>query len=260
MYTFDEDTRVELLSPGVFETEVTPRWNVGPVPNGGYVLALALAAVRRVVTPPDPVTATAHYLRPTLVGPASIEVTKIKEGRHATAMATLTQEGKERVRVLATYGDLSAAKGPEHIAATLPAVDPIVFGESGPPNPPFPVEIHKRFNVQMDKVDSPFGARDCARLAARIRFADGREPDIHSLALFSDSMPPPVFRVTPPGWVPTRELTVHFRARPKPGWLNAAFQTRFLFDGYLEEDGEMWDESGHLVALSRQFAGSPRPV
>ena len=258
MYVFDEDTRVELQSPGVYRTEVTSRWNVGPVPNGGYVLALGLAAVRDAVAPPDPLTATAHYLRPTLVGPATIEVTKIKEGRHATAMASLTQKGKERVRVLATYGDLSKATGPFHVVGAPPDVAPIVYGDEGPPEPPFPVEIHKRFDVRMDAVDSPSGPRDRARIAARIRFADGREPDIHSLALFADSMPPPVFRVTPPGWVPTMELTVHFRARPNPGWLNAAFQTRFLFDGYLEEDGEIWDESGQLVALCRQFAAAPR--
>ncbi len=259
MYTFDEDTRVERQSPGIFQAEVTPHWNVGPVPNGGYVLAVGLAAVQEVLTPPDPVTVTAHYLRPTLVGPATIEVTKIKEGRHATAMAMLTQDGKERVRILATYGDLAEADGPQHIAGAPPEVDRVIFGEDGRPKPPFPVEIHKRFDVQMDKVDSPFGARDRARLAARVRFADGREPDIHSLAVFADSMPPPVFRVTQPGWVPTMELTVHFRARPEPGWLKVAFETRFLFDGYLEEDGEIWDASGQLVALSRQLAGAPRP-
>jgi acyl-CoA thioesterase len=260
MYAFDEDTHVELEAPGVFSTELTSRWNIDTVPNGGYVLAIGLAAVGQVVSQPDPLTTTAHYLRPTLVGPATIEVTTVRQGRqHATAMATLSQEGKERVRYLATYGDLSIGPGPKLVTASMPTVNPLLPGNPEFRELSFHFNIQDRFDVEQDRNDTPDGSPDCARSLTRMRFSDGREPDVHSLAVFADAFPPPIFRLAGPSWVPTMELTVHFRARPKPGWLTIALETQFLFNGYLEEDAEIWDESGQLVALSRQMASSPRP-
>jgi len=62
----------------------------------------------------------------------------------------------------------------------------------------------------------------------------------------------------PVAWTPTIELTVHVRARPEPGWLRCKFVTHFVTGGFLEEDGEIWDSTGRLVAQSRQLALVPR--
>jgi len=109
---------------------------------------------------------------------------------------------------------------------------------------------------------SGFAAGDPAAPRAEtrgwIRFADGRPMDTHCLGLIADAFPPAVFNVTERGWVPTLELTVHVRARPRSDVLHCVFRTRFLFGGFLEEDGEMWDETGTLVAQSRQLAAAPR--
>ncbi|MFZ2345984.1 MAG: hypothetical protein WAW08_15430 [Candidatus Microthrix parvicella] len=47
---------------------------------------------------------------------------------------------------------------------------------------------------------------------------------------------------------------------PAPGWLACVFTTRFVTDGVIEEDGEIWDSEGHLVAQGRQLALVPRPT
>ena len=87
-----------------------------------------------------------------------------------------------------------------------------------------------------------------------------REPDPLALLLAVDAMPPVTFDLGLPGWAPTLELTAHVRARPAPGWLRLRHATRNVAGGMFEEDCEVWDSAGRLVAQSRQLARSPRPV
>lgn len=262
MYEFDEDRRVEAVAPGRYQGNVSARWNVGPIPNGGYVLAVAMAALEAEFDGLDPLTVTAHYLRPAAPGPFAAEVEVIKRGRsYSTAMVRLLQDAREVVRVLATYGTLHESAGPEFVAATPPAAPrercvPWATPGTGPG-----FAIAERFAIAFDPEDAERlqgGNGGRAELRGWLRFADRRPPDTACLGLIADAFPPPVFQVTPRGWVPTIELTVHVRARPSTEWLNCGFRTRFLSGGLLEEDGEIWDESGRLVALSRQLAGAPR--
>ena len=90
-----------------------------------------------------------------------------------------------------------------------------------------------------------------------LRMADGREPDPLLLLLAVDALPPVAFELGLPGWTPTLELTAHVRARPAPGWLRVSLTNRTLAGGFLEEDAEVWDSEGRLVALSRQLARRP---
>lgn len=50
---------------------------------------------------------------------------------------------------------------------------------------------------------------------------------------------------------------MHLRAHPAPGWLACRAATRFVIGGYHEEDFEIWDSTGALVAQSRQLALLP---
>ena len=95
--------------------------------------------------------------------------------------------------------------------------------------------------------------------AGWFRLRDSEPIDTLGLLLAVDAFPPTAFNARlPVAWTPTIELTAHVRARPAPGWLRCVFTTRFVTGGFLEEDGELWDASGHLVAQSRQLALVPR--
>ncbi len=261
MHRFDAATALERRD-GRFAATLDAGFNVGRSPNGGYVAALGVAAIGKVLAQPDPFSVTTHYLRRLESGPVEVEVDVVREGRSLSAAeARLYQGGAEGARMLAVFGDLSGLDGPTAVRGAppdLPPPDELVASADVPGLP----EIVYRLDLRIHPahlaglVGQPSGGGE---VAAWMRFADGREPDVASLPLFADAGPPAALNLTQAGWVPTIELTVHVRARPAPGWLRAAFRTRYLVGGYLEEDGELWDSRGDLVALSRQLARVHRP-
>jgi acyl-CoA thioesterase len=258
-FTFDDDTDARPSGDGRWDVALTDRWNIGPNPNGGYVLAVIAAALFQASDKPDPLSLTAHYLRPASPGPGHVEVEVVRTGRRHTHLhARLVQE-TERVRVVAVFGDLAAASGPTLVREEPPELPPpsecLVRPAGSGPAIGVPTMMD-RFETRLSPRSGwirgePTGVPE---ITGWTRFADGRPPDVRSLPLFADAFPPPVFELGPAGWVPTIELTVHVRARPEPGWLRARFATHVLVDGYLSEDGELWDEAGTLVAQSRQLA------
>lgn len=258
---FDAATETVPGLPGHYIADVSDGWNIGANPNGGYVLALITNALAQESGPahPDPLTITAHYLRPTSPGrQADIRVELVRKGKRHTHLDAVLVQDTERVRVLAAFGNLEEAVGPSMVRSEPP---PLPEPEQCPARMPNPGAVGiSSFLDQFDTRLSPTtgwltGNRTgVPEVVGWTRFAGGREPDVLSLPLFADAFPPAVFELGDVGWVPTIELTVHVRARPAPGWLRARFHTRFLVDGYLEEDGEVWDSTGRLVAESRQLA------
>lgn len=117
--------------------------------------------------------------------------------------------------------------------------------------PPLPIGSE---DVRAGAID---GAADISAVPGADR-APYRGLDTLALLFFSDSLPPPALLGVLPGitWVPTIEMSVQVRGEPTPGgWLVLRHSTRFVTDGWLEADTELWDaESGRLVGLGRQMA------
>src|SRR5262245_51380023 len=101
--SFDEATRVTAAGDGRYAAAVNGDYNIGTVPNGGYVMAIAQRAICARLPGRAPLTMTAHFLRPAAVAPARVDVEVLREGRrYATARARLWQGDHEVVSAIAT--------------------------------------------------------------------------------------------------------------------------------------------------------------
>lgn len=258
-YEFDDDTALEAVGEGRYRGEVTGRWTVGGGPNGGYLAAILLRGVLAESPLPDPVTMTVHYLARPLIGPCAVSVTTLRVGRgHASFRAELEQEGEIRCVALVTVGRLREA-GSCDFQPEAPVVPPPVASIAVRRVGEDPT-MWDRLETRAAKSEDLFFFRTTAgeaRTGGWTRLADGRGTDALATALFLDSWPPAVFNRTmqpDPMGAPTIEYTVHWRNKASSDWCYCRFHTDTLAGGYVDEKGEMWDESGVLVAESRQLA------
>ncbi|GAA3737870.1 acyl-CoA thioesterase [Spinactinospora alkalitolerans] len=255
---FDADTRAARAGDNEYTATVTDRWNaLGGTANGGYLLALCLQALRRDMPLPDPLAVSAFFLRPGVPGPARVRTEVARAGRRfATGEARLHQGGKEAVRICATFTDLARAAGRTLVRNAAPLLPPPdactdLLGGAGMPG----VTIAERVEYRFARVPGWWRGEPGGELTAEfwMRFKDGRDADLPALALLVDAAAPVVLDIGETG-SSTLQLTVHLRARPAPGWLACRVTTRHIIDGHHEEDFEIWDSGGALVAQARQLA------
>jgi hypothetical protein len=279
-FEFDACIAVTALPEGVFAAELDPGWVVGGGVNGGYLLAVIGNAVRARLAESghvDPFSVSAHYLSASVAGPAVVETEIVRAGgRFSTVSATLVQhiDGVRvpRISALATYGDLEAAHDAEtdeaaaalHLALPAPELPPreqCVESADAPPEFKEVAPLLDRFATLLDPATAMWAIGNPSRkglVQGWFALADHRPLDPLALLMVVDALPPVTFDLGMPGWAPTLELTVHVRARPAPGWAVVRHYTRTVAGGLFEEDCEVWDSTGRLVAQSRQLALQPR--
>jgi acyl-CoA thioesterase len=255
-WDYDDETELVPAGEGRWTAQVTDGWQIGENPNGGYLVAFVLNAMREVAKFPDPLTITTHFLRPGTAGEeATLEAGLVRAGRTmATTTGSMVQGGKERLRAVAGFADLTdAGEITLSIAPPeLPPPDECVSRrqlEQG-----VELSITNRLDVRIPPDQAVGATSEEAVVSGWVRLRDGRPPDTGVLPLFADGFPPTLFaRYGRIGWVPTIELTVHVRRRPAPGWIAGRFECVDVQGDRMVEDGALWDETGALVARSRQI-------
>jgi hypothetical protein len=284
LYDAVPDARFALVAPG---------GTAPPAVNGGALMATVLRAVLAESPHPHPVATSANFLRVAQLAPAEVQVSWLKHGKTASiARATLVQDDKPVLDTTVTMGTVpggpgdaggpgdqgglggSGAAGGSGGPGGLGGSDELDW--TGAP-PAFPdiaqcIDLGKwpgtvaadgtaGFAAQVEVLLDPAstGWRNnepsgLPEMRAYFRLREDRDPDAYLLALAVDALPPVVFGLGATGWAPTVELTWHMRAVPVAGVLQVATRCRHVSGGWFDEQAEVWDASGRLVAQSTQLA------
>lgn len=253
--------------PGRWEADVPDGWDIRGITNGGFLMSLATRAMEGESDGRELISAIGTFVNPGTPGPVQIEVTGLKSGRSlSTLTADVSREGRGIVYVTGVFADADRPKPDQDLVLGDPPhlPDPDQCVEVVPAEDPegFPPPITGKIDARVHPEDASAlmelpGERPVVR--GWFRLLDDEPIDAHGVVLATDCFAPAIFNSQyPAGWTPTVDLSIQVR-NPRPsGWLACRFVTRFVTDGMLEEDGDIWDESGRLVALSRQLALVPR--
>lgn len=253
--------------PGRWKAEVPEGWDIRGITNGGFLMAIATRAMEAESGGRQLMSATGTFVNPGRSGAVEVDVEVIKSGRSlSTLTAQVTQGGKSLVYLTGVYavadrgkpdrdlvlGEPPKLPDPEDCVRAVPAEDRNGF--------PPPMVGHVDERLHPDDAGALLEQHGESPLVRGwFRLLDDEPLDAHGVLMATDCFPPSIFNSQyEAGWTPTVDLAAQIR-NPRPtGWLACQLRTRYVTDGMLEEDGEIWDEEGHLVALSRQLALVPR--
>lgn len=262
--SFKEATAVNTAT-NPFNARIHDGWDVVGNANGGYLLAIGARAMAAAAEKPHPLSITAHYLSPGRPGEVTVDTHVLKVGRQLTTVrATLQGPEKPLVELLGTFADLDTIDGPLRIDASPPELPPVEDCPQSIHDPELglPPAMMDQLELRIHPDDARFMTGSPSgepRIRGWLRLPNNEPMDVFGLLMATDAFPPTIFNAKlPVAWAPTVELTAHVRRVPEPGWLRCRFSTRFISGGMLEEDGELWDASGRLVAQSRQLALTPK--
>ena len=271
--SFDQATAVRRTGDGRYEMQPDPRFSPAPpsgdvqtAVNGGVLIAAMLRAVLDTSPHPHPVATNAHFLRVPRIAPAQVMVTWLKQGKTAAvARTSLLQDDQLMIESTIATGSLTGGAADPALPDAMSDAQLLSWTGEPPSLPPIgecvSVEaaggIRDQVDLRLDPATAGWLKRNpggIPEMRGYFRLRDDRPPDAYLLAFAVDALPPVVFGLGAFGWAPTVELTWHMRAVPAAGVLRVAARCRRVGGGWFDEEAEVWDSAGHLVAQSRQLA------
>ena len=260
--------------PGRFTAELSDRWMLVVVPQGGAVAALAARAMATELDASEQAlrSLSVVFAGQVAVGPVEIDVTVLRRGRSMSQLtATVRNPGAEAgLTAVAVFG--AQRRGFAFTELAFPEVpgpdglrsyrDPVPDGVDFEfPNDPMPFweEIVETRPATGRAPWEPFegGPAEVVywyRLDHPPTAADGRLDPIGAIVL-CDTMPGAVSqRLGQEEWFgPSADFTIHLFEPARPGWLLAHNRARHAGDGYASVEMALWDPTDrHLVAYATQ--------
>ena len=264
---FQEALEIEQKSENTFTLIPNKNYFVGNTPHGGYLMAVMHRALTSVLPHSTAISSSVQYLDRIDPEPITLEVETFKAGRGSSSgIVKLIQNNRVCTTFTGTCSDFNHMKGFDGLETALPKIfndkdksnyvalnyDEITKGFT-------PSFIHQlECSIHPDHVwwkrekDTDSSQYD-ARCSAYLKMGGGK-PDQFCLSFYSDILPPVVCnKYGALGWVPTITLTTHIRQLPTTEDIYADFKATDINKGYFEQDCNLWDLNGNLVASSRQL-------
>lgn len=262
VHPFDAATALEPAGPGRWRASLHRAWWIFAGPNGGYVAAILLQAMRAAVGADDrfPRSLTVHYLRPPAEGRLDLAVTVERAGRSLT-FVSLRAEQEGKLCALATGAFAPPVEGFAFDDTAMPDVPPASAIERATPPPGTAPPLIENFDLRPAVGPWPTGRGDEAVIGAWVRLDPPRPVDALTLAILADTLvPAPFVRLGHPAAAPTIELTLHFRTSdpaalpPSDAHCLVVMRAALAREGFFSEDAEVWSPSGTLLVQARQLA------
>ena len=264
---FQEAIKLEKLEDNKFIVNPDTNYFVGNTPHGGYLMAIMHKALTTILPHSTAISSSVQYLDRIDAKPFELEVEIFKASRGSSSgIVKLKQDDKICTTFTGTCSDFEFMKGHDDLQKPLPDIftekdkndyvkmnyDKISKGFT----PSFIQQLeclihpdHAWWNRDTDTKSKDNNARCSAFLEM-----EGGQPDQFCLSFYSDILPPVVCnKYGPLGWIPTITLTTHIRQLPTTSQLYADFIATDINKGYFEQDCNIWDLNGNLVASSRQL-------
>lgn len=249
----------------VFEGELNKHWTIGPKVHGGAMVALCANAARSAYfeAGPQPVAISANFLSAPDPGGMRLVTALRKRGRRISVVdVELIQGDRTAVHAVVTLG------APEHDAPPLLSANPVVgLMAPEPPDDLAPIgpghrlaglvhlgegcDVRPLLSTMEPSTD---GRPPVLQMWARPR---GVAPDALFALMCGDLSAPVTFAVDRTGWAPTVQFTAFLRALPADGWLRVVCTCIEIGQDWFDEDHIVVDQTGRIVAQSRQLALVP---
>lgn len=260
MTRFTRDTAAEALGDGAYRVRMDSAWWVVRGPNGGYVAACLVNAMRGEVDETRALRSlTIHYAAAPAEGEARVDVRVERSGRSMSTVSARMTQG-DRVLALALAAFSSSYPGDIEYGSPMPDVSP-PESLARVPQRANPIPFALNFDQRHVLGAPPMSGADEALTGGWIALADEHndeyELDEPLLCALTDAWWPAPFSVLhSPRVAPTIDLTVHLRAPlPRPAdFVFIEVVSHTARDGFFEEDVRIWGRDGTLLAQSRQLA------
>ena len=264
---FQAAIKLENVEDNIFWVNPDTNYFVGNTPHGGYLMAIMHKALTNVLPHSTAISSSVQYLDRIDAKPFELEVDTFKTSRGSSSgIVKLIQDKKICTTFTGTCSDFEFMKGYDDLQKPLPRIfkdkdkndyvkmnyDKISKGFTPAFIQQLECLIHPD-HAWWNRKDSNDNKDNEARCSAFLEM-EGGTPDQFCLSFYSDILPPVVSnKYGPLGWIPTITLTTHIRQLPSTSEVYADFKASDINKGYFEQDCNIWDLDGNLVASSRQL-------